>query len=513
MDESQNTSLSSFRAERYPLAVLAAWTLVVASSLTWNALHVNRDTLELARLQARVGHEKDVFYRRWNMTRGPVYVAESEEAPPNPYLAQEPDRDITTPSGKRLTMVNPAYMTRQVHEMTEKESGVLGHITSLKPIRRENAADAWETEALKRAERGQAEVSDVQSIGGREYMRLLKPLITERGCLKCHAEQGYREGDIRGGISVSVPMDPSRAVERRYITALTVGHVLIWIVGAAGIVVGGRRLRASRDAIELKNTQLAQRGRELREAFRALDLELESVADVQISLLPARVPDIPGFETVTHYKPAKRAGGDYYDFFPLPDGQWGVLIADASGHGAPAAVVMAMTHIMLHVAAKKFPPAYVLECLNRALVTNIPSGQFVTACYGVLDPNTRTIRIASAGHPPPLFFEQSTGRSMVRAIETGLPLGIVAGAEYGTSSIKFEPGSVMLLYTDGVTDAFDGEDQQFGLARLMNALDAHGKDRGEGVLDGILTALSGHRGHVELADDITLVVLRALEHE
>ena len=509
MDERGMTASHAFRVERYLWAVLAAWAGVVALSVMWNARQVRRDTLELARLQARVGYQKDVLYRRWNANRGPVYVAENEETAANPYLSGVPERDIATPSGKRLTMVNPAYMTRQVHEMTERESGVRGHITSLNPVRPGNAADPWETKALKAVASGQAEVSSVEKMDGRDYMRLLRPLVTESGCLKCHAGQGYRLGDIRGGISVSIPMDPLWAVARKYLATLTVGHLLIWLVGVGGIAVGGQRLRASRDAIEVKNLQLAQRSRELQEAYDALDREFRSVGDVQVSLLPARVPDIPGFEGATHYRPARRAGGDYFDLIALPDGQWGVLVADVSGHGAPAAVVMAMTHVILHLASQKTPAAHVLQYLGEALSRDIQPDQFVTCCYGILNPRTRTFAFASAAHPEPLLFDSSSGTVRACAVEGGLPLSVDAAEQYAGTSITLEAGDVLLLYTDGITEAQNAEGQEFGVARLMAVLEAHGAEGAAHIRDAVLAAVADHRGPVELADDITLVILGA----
>jgi hypothetical protein len=382
-------------------------------------------------------------------------------------------------------------MTRQAHEIAKKESGVLGHITSLNPIRHENAPDTWEAEALKAFDLGRTEVSDIQELDGREYMRLMRPLITEQGCLKCHAEQGYRLGDIRGGISVSIPMDPFRAAARTYIASLSIGHGLIWLVGAFGIVLGGRRLQ---------------------EAYELLDAELRSVGKAQTSLLPVQIPAIPGFEGATHYQPAKRAGGDYFDVFPLPEGQWGVLVADVSGHGASAAVVMAMTHAMLQVAACKIPAASVLKYLNQALESIVKKIQFVTCCYCILDPASRKFTFALAGHPPPLVFNSSTGCSYMPEGKYGLPLGMSSDAEFTASSVTLEPGDLVLLYTDGITEAFNAERLQFGLPRLMTELKTHGPKGAEAVREAVLAALDEHRAAVELADDITLVILRAEEN-
>ncbi len=171
-----------------------------------------------------------------------VYAPLSTITSPNPYLKTD-EREITTPSGKTLTKINPAYMTRQVYELAHEKRGVIGHITSLKPIRPENAPDRWEAMALNAFQLGREELSEIQHIGGKPYMRLMRPLIVEKSCLPCHAEQGYRTNDIRGGISVAIPMAPLWEIKHRFILELALAHSLLWIVGLAGIVFGTRRLQ------------------------------------------------------------------------------------------------------------------------------------------------------------------------------------------------------------------------------------------------------------------------------
>lgn len=222
-----------------------AWTIIVAASMVWNTVQEKQGTLDTAKIQARVAYEKDMLYRRWNAGHGPVYVPVTKETQPDPYLSDLPERDITTPWGKRLTLMHPAYMTRQAYELAEKESGVYGHITSLKPIRPQNAPDLWETAALHSFERGEKEISSTEEIKGQEYLRLMRPLIIEKECLICHAKQGYHEGEIRGGIKVSIPMGPLRAIENRHILKLTIGHGLIWLIGLGGIGLWTQRLRQS----------------------------------------------------------------------------------------------------------------------------------------------------------------------------------------------------------------------------------------------------------------------------
>lgn len=232
-------------SKRYAQILFAIWTIVIVASIGLNIWQVRTNVLETAKIQARVAYEKDVIYRRWNASHGGVYVPATEETQPNPYLVDIVDRDIITPSGLLLTLVNPAYMTRQVHELYESGTGVLGHITSLKPIRPENAADEWETQALQAFERGETEISSIEIIGEVEYLRLMRPLIAEQNCLKCHEQQGYKLGDIRGGISVAVLMEPVWAIFKNQISAIWFGHLFFWFIGISGIFFANIRFARS----------------------------------------------------------------------------------------------------------------------------------------------------------------------------------------------------------------------------------------------------------------------------
>jgi PAS domain S-box-containing protein len=198
--------------------------------------------MELARVQARASFEKDFAYRLWCLKYGGVYVPVSEDTQPNPHLSGVPERDITTPSGRSLTLVNPAYMIRKVSEMAE-ESGTLAHIASLSPTRPENAADDWEKAALKEMQGGKQEICFISQMRDGEYMRFMRPLVSDESCLGCHDEQQYRRGDIRGGISVSVPMEPFRVSERAGALGLLTAHALLWLLGLAGIFYGRYLIR------------------------------------------------------------------------------------------------------------------------------------------------------------------------------------------------------------------------------------------------------------------------------
>jgi len=239
-------------------ALVGLWTLVLTVSLFWNVQQVSRNTVALARMGALTAYEKDVLFRRWNSEHGGVYAPVTPETPPNPLLAHIPERDLVTPSGRVLTLVNPAYMTRQAHEIMQRETGIQGHITSLKPLRPDNAPDAWESKALAGFETGAKEAMTLVFQNGTETLRFMRPLVTEQGCIKCHAHQGYQVGDIRGGISVSLPMAPFRQVQASHFRGLVGIHAGLWLLGLVFMYVGFHRLLSGEEDLDKTRMQLAQ---------------------------------------------------------------------------------------------------------------------------------------------------------------------------------------------------------------------------------------------------------------
>ncbi len=255
------------RLLRLSVVLTLIWTVAVVSSLVWNYRNEAHSVDGMARQQALAGFNKDVIYRYWNAGHGGVYVPVSESTKPNPYLADVEEREIETPSGRRLTLMNPAYMTRQVHELGLIHFGARGHITSLKPIRPENAPDPWETEALKAFERGEDEAISKVTIDDEPYLRLMRPLSTDEGCLKCHAQQGYRLNDVRGGISIAVPMKPYLAISRKRVGNLMLAHGGLWSLGMVGILLGTRGLLRNERARDRSEAALATRNADLEKAL------------------------------------------------------------------------------------------------------------------------------------------------------------------------------------------------------------------------------------------------------
>lgn len=263
-------SLSTFttseipRLKRYAWILAGVWTGAVTLSLVWNLLEVKYRTLEAARIAAEMAYDKDVIARRWNSRFGGVYIPISKEVLPNPYL-KVPNRDVTTNLGTKLTLVNPAYMTRMIHEAQEKETGIRGHITSLHPIRPQNKPDAWEEAALNKFQRGERQVISVEKLGNGYFLRLMRPLVTESSCLKCHADQGYKVGDTRGGISIAVPMTPLAATSTKRVLALSVSHGILWMLGIMGLILGTRRLSNGIRSREKAENLLLQAHQDLKE--------------------------------------------------------------------------------------------------------------------------------------------------------------------------------------------------------------------------------------------------------
>ena len=229
-----------------------------------------RSATEHARSDALSAFRRDTTLRKWASLQGGVYVPVTAALQPNPYL-RVPNRDVTTTSGQALTLINPAYLLRLVHQLGEELDGMKGHLTSLKPTRPENAPDPWERRTLESFERGAKEGFELRASGGVEYFRLMRPFVAEASCLKCHASQGYKVGDIRGGITISLPFRPFQAEARRDAVFLTAIFAGIWALGMFGLSFVSRRLLAA------LSTQLAAEEL-LREVNSELALSAEEKA-------------------------------------------------------------------------------------------------------------------------------------------------------------------------------------------------------------------------------------------
>lgn len=269
-----------------------------------------------------------------------------------------------------------------------------------------------------------------------------------------------------------------------------------------------------------RGTQSLVLRKQLTEALETLDRELAVVGEIQRSLLPNATPDIPGFDVATYYATSARAGGDYYDFFPIAvdsrgTQHWGFLIADVSGHGTPAAVLMAVTHAIAHTRpGSPIPAGHLLGYVNGHLARSYTSaGSFVTAFYATLDPSTRRLSYAIAGHNPPIVVRR--GAILTLDGGAGMPLGLDPAEAYRDSSFMLERGDLLVLHTDGITEAMrpgasPGHHELFGETRLVELLRDLGDAPADDCVRRIERAVLDFTRGAAATDDRTLVVVRCL---
>jgi len=248
--------------------------------------------------------------------------------------------------------------------------------------------------------------------------------------------------------------------------------------------------------------QLARAQQIEAEARTRLDNELRVARAVQELLLPREIPQPDGWQMAAYWKPAREMSGDFYDFIPFPDGRLGIVVADVTDKGVPAAMVMATTRSLLRATAERLVmPGAVLERTNDALCPDMPPKMFVTCLYALLDPVTGTLHYANAGHNLPVL-RKSDGVVELRA--TGMPLGLLPGMGYEEKSVKLSANDEILIYSDGLTEAHSPTGEMFGYPQLRElmtqSLDA------DGLIDFLRQRLDAHVGpDWEQEDDVTFV--------
>lgn len=262
---------------------------------------------------------------------------------------------------------------------------------------------------------------------------------------------------------------------------------------------------ASQAAPALRLAQLVREQEGEVRARERIEQELRVAQLIQQQFLPKQLPQLPGWQVAAFYRAAQEVGGDFYDFFELPGGKVGIVVGDVTGHGVPAALVMATTRSLIRSDAPRLvSPSAVLERANDLLDADIPAQMFVTCLYAVLDPATGSLRFANAGHDLPYVRSSDGAVRELRA--TGMPLGAMPGMRYEEREATLGPGDVLLLHSDGVAEAHGAGREMFGFPR-MRALMAEHAD-GQDLIDGLLDALHRFTGTAwEQEDDITLVTL------
>jgi len=264
---------------------------------------------------------------------------------------------------------------------------------------------------------------------------------------------------------------------------------------------------ASSAAIAIENARLYQvaveKGR--------MERELQMARQVQTSLLPRDTPQVPGWEFAARWQPAREVAGDYYDFIPLDGGQLGLVIADVSDKGMPAALFMALTRSIVRASVGRAPsPAEGIAHANRLICADSTGGMFVTLFYALLNPATREFTYVNAGHNPPLLYHSEQDQ-LTELAPTGMVLGVLEDAPFEQRTLHLSPGDLVVLYTDGVTDATDVHLHGFGMDRLQRVILEHRDAPAAGLVAALEGAIGDFAASAAPFDDIAVVVMRCLK--
>jgi sigma-B regulation protein RsbU (phosphoserine phosphatase) len=266
---------------------------------------------------------------------------------------------------------------------------------------------------------------------------------------------------------------------------------------------------------EILDRLVAERTRELNDknslleaANQRMDAELSIARSLQAAMLPQRLPENPRYAGKATMVPAREMGGDFYDFFSLGRNRIGLVIADVSGKGVPAAFFMAISRTVLQgTARERQEPGKCLAETNDLLCEQNPLELFVTAFYGILDLETGELRYANAGHNPPILAPQDGPVSQL-PVTGGIAMGVMPGLPYAENAVTLTPGDTLILYTDGISEAMDRDGQEFTEARLIGARAASPRESVEIVMSSVIDAVHRFVGDAPQSDDITCLIVR-----
>jgi len=256
-------------------------------------------------------------------------------------------------------------------------------------------------------------------------------------------------------------------------------------------------------AIRIEHTRLA----EVEQAERIHAKQLEQAAEIQRGLLPVQAPSVPGVDLAGYNAACHTVGGDYYDFIPYQDGRLAVVVGDVSGKGLPAALLMSSLQAKVQMLRENNPsPGKAVSTLNRSLTERCPLGKFITFFYALLDPATATLEYSNAGHNYPLIMRADG--SVETLTGNGLVMGLFAAVHYEVKKTKLARGEMLVLYSDGVTEAADSADIEFGEKGLAEFLAARKTVRCEDIVNQLVEHMRKWRGTTSFADDFTVVLVR-----
>ena len=309
MTNSEKTEPRPTRVGVYTLILALCWSCTVVTSLVWNLHLQKQENREIAFNVARAYLESDNRYRRWNAMQGGIYIPSSDDKAINIIIQYSvPEPEITTPSGRKLSLTDHDSMMRQVYKLSGPQGMLKGELKSLDPLSSQSRADSWETGALKSLENGEKEVGIVVESNGEKHVRLMHPFIIEKPCLKCHGQQGYDIGDIRGGITITIPISLFGSAAERQILTLWWGHLAWWLLGLLGIGISFMGMRKRIKERELAEIALEKMQRDQEQILRAAG---EGIYGVDTNGITTFVN--PAAATMLGWKPEELIGKNQHE--------------------------------------------------------------------------------------------------------------------------------------------------------------------------------------------------------
>ena len=265
-----------------------------------------------------------------------------------------------------------------------------------------------------------------------------------------------------------------------------------------------------------KNTQITKAYQDLQAAQQQLvikerlERELTIARQIQESILPDSLPQLEGFDIAAISIPAREVGGDYFDYIPINRHRFGLVIGDACDKGIPAALFINLTNALVHIEAKRNPsPEATLQLVNQHLIEMSHSGMFVTLLYGILDISGR-FDYCRAGHPQPMVLDDKQ-QLVETTSRTGMPLGIVNEIELDAQTVFIPPGGLMVIYSDGLSEAMDKDENQFGFEHIASELPAIGQMPAKEICAGLWKCVQNFMGDQPQSDDFTVIVIKRTE--
>ncbi len=529
--------------------VLFSWTAIIVVSYLWNINTTKKNTVGLVTTQSAAFFEEIETTRLWNAKHGGVYVKITDKTQPNEYL-DVPNRELFIDSlGVALTKVNPAFMTRQIAELAKTNSKIQYHITSLKPIRPANKATEWEAKALgnfKKPTDYTLEFIENDSISVYRYMA---PLFVKKGCLKCHEKQGYKEGDIRGGISVTTPAVAFLEAESLQKFNILVFHIISLLVGLVSLILFKNYSQKNYNILTNKNSELEQQkeeinvqaerllesNTELYEKNEYINFQSEQIKSsikyaytIQEAILPSKKIIDRAFENFILFKPKDVVSGDFYWFKQIFNESKEVeanfiAVADCTGHGVSGAFMsMIGTSLLSEIVTERkiYFPSEILSLLDENIRISLKQeekkgtdGMDVCLCkLEKLEADRTKVTFAGAKRLLIYFDKNKNEIKYIKGDKNS-----IAGAGLRTKSGKVEftdneiilnKGDILYLSSDGFVDQNNSERKKYGMTKFLKLL-KNISDKEMSEQNQILeTEYKNHKGQEEQRDDIAVIGIR-----